>query len=84
MLDLSAMRALEIDPERRTAWAETGLTAGEYTTAAGALGLATGFGDMGSVGIGGITLSGGDRLPRPQARPHDRRPARRRRRDRRR
>ena len=59
VLDLSAMRALEIDPERRTAWAETGLTAGEYTTAAGAFGLATGFGDMGSVGIGGITLSGG-------------------------
>ena len=59
VLDLSAMRALEIDPARRTAWAETGLTAGEYTTAAGAFGLATGFGDMGSVGIGGITLSGG-------------------------
>jgi FAD/FMN-containing dehydrogenase len=59
VLDLSAMRALEIDPERRTAWAETGLTAGEYTAAAGAFGLATGFGDMGSVGIGGITLSGG-------------------------
>jgi FAD/FMN-containing dehydrogenase len=38
---------------------ETGLTAGEYTTAAAAHGLATGFGDTGSVGIGGITLSGG-------------------------
>ena len=46
-------------PKRRTAWAETGLTAGEYTTAAGAYGLATGFGDTGSVGIGGITLGGG-------------------------
>jgi FAD/FMN-containing dehydrogenase len=43
----------------RTAWAQTGLTAGEYTTAAHAHGLATGFGDTGSVGIGGITLSGG-------------------------
>jgi FAD/FMN-containing dehydrogenase len=59
VLDLSAMRALEIDTERRTAWAETGLTAGEYTAATGAHGLATGFGDAGSVGIGGITLSGG-------------------------
>ena len=59
VLDLSAMRALAITPARRTAWAETGLTAGEYTAAAGAFGLATGFGDMGSVGIGGITLSGG-------------------------
>ena len=35
------------------------MTAGEYTTAAGAYGLATGFGDTGSVGIGGLTLGGG-------------------------
>jgi FAD/FMN-containing dehydrogenase len=59
VLDLSEMKNLEIDVERRTAWAQTGLTAGEYTTAAGAHGLATGFGDTGSVGIGGITLGGG-------------------------
>jgi FAD/FMN-containing dehydrogenase len=58
-LDLSAMRALDIDAERRTAWAETGLTAGEYSVAAGVHGLATGFGDTASVGIGGITLGGG-------------------------
>lgn len=59
VLDLRDMRALHIDAERRTAWAETGLTAGEYTAAAGAYGLATGFGDTGSVGIGGLTLGGG-------------------------
>jgi len=59
VLDLSAMRSLEIDAERRTAWAQTGLTAGEYTTATGAHGLATGFGDTGSVGLGGLTLGGG-------------------------
>lgn len=59
VLDLSGMKGLQIDPEGRTAWAETGLSAGEYTTAAGAHGLATGFGDTGSVGIGGITLGGG-------------------------
>ena len=59
VLDLSEMKGLEIDVERRTAWAEAGLTAGEYTTAVGAHGLATGFGDTGSVGIGGITLGGG-------------------------
>jgi FAD/FMN-containing dehydrogenase len=59
VLDLSAMRALDLDPLARTAWAETGLTAGAYTTAAGAHGLATGFGDTASVGIGGITLGGG-------------------------
>jgi FAD/FMN-containing dehydrogenase len=59
VLDLAELRSLEIDPEQRTAWAGAGLTAGEYTTAAAEHGLATGFGDTGSVGIGGITLSGG-------------------------
>ncbi len=59
VLDLVAMKAIEIDLEQRTAWAETGLTAGEYTEAAAAHGFATGFGDTGSVGIGGITLGGG-------------------------
>jgi len=59
VLDLSEIKGLEIDVERRTTWAQTGLTAGEYTAAVGALGLATGFGDTGSVGIGGITLGGG-------------------------
>jgi len=59
VLDLSAMKDLQIDPKSRTAWAETGLTAGEVTTAAAAHGLAIGFGDTGSVGIGGITLGGG-------------------------
>src|SRR5574341_395001 len=59
VLDLSDMRNLQIDIEGRTAWAEAGLTAGEYTTEANAYGLATGFGDTGSVGIGGLTLGGG-------------------------
>jgi FAD/FMN-containing dehydrogenase len=59
VLDLAGMTALAIDPQQRTAWAEAGLTAGAYTTAAGAHGLATGFGDTASVGIGGLTLGGG-------------------------
>jgi len=59
VLDLSCMKALELDLEARTAWAESGLTAGEYTAAVGEHGLVTGFGDTGSVGIGGITLGGG-------------------------
>jgi len=59
VLDLSRMRGLQIDAEGRTAWAETGLTAGEYTVATAEYGLATGFGDTASVGIGGITLGGG-------------------------
>jgi FAD/FMN-containing dehydrogenase len=59
VLDLSSLRALEIDAAGRTAWAQTGLTAADYTVAAGKHGLATGFGDTGSVGIGGLTLGGG-------------------------
>jgi FAD/FMN-containing dehydrogenase len=59
VLDLADMRGLDIDPEARTAWAQTGLTADEYTTATAPHGLATGFGDTGSVGIGGLTLGGG-------------------------
>jgi FAD/FMN-containing dehydrogenase len=59
VLDLAELKALEIDPESRTAWAQTGLTAGEYSEAAHEYGLATGFGDTGSVGLGGITLGGG-------------------------
>jgi FAD/FMN-containing dehydrogenase len=59
VLDLSDMKGLDIDAEGRTAWAQTGLTAGEYSTRAGELALATGFGDTGSVGIGGITVGGG-------------------------
>jgi FAD/FMN-containing dehydrogenase len=59
VIDLRDMRAIEIDVAGRTAWAETGLTAREYSVAAAEHGLATGFGDTGSVGIGGITLGGG-------------------------
>ena len=57
VLDLSAMNAVEIDG--RTAWAQTGITAGDYTKATGENGLATGLGDTPSVGLGGITLGGG-------------------------
>jgi FAD/FMN-containing dehydrogenase len=59
MLDLANMRALDIDVATRTAWVEAGMSAGEYTTAAAAHGLATGFGDTATVGIGGLTLGGG-------------------------
>jgi FAD/FMN-containing dehydrogenase len=59
VIDLRDMKGIDVDAGARTAWAQTGLTAGEYSSAAGAHGLATGFGDTGSVGIGGITLGGG-------------------------
>jgi FAD/FMN-containing dehydrogenase len=59
VIDLSGMRALDIDADGKSAWVQTGITAGEYTTAVGERGRATGLGDTGSVGIGGITLAGG-------------------------
>lgn len=59
VLDLTDMKALDIDIDSRSAWAQSGLTAGEFTTAVGAHGLAAGFGDAATVGIGGITLGGG-------------------------
>ncbi|MGZ6575676.1 MAG: FAD-binding oxidoreductase, partial [Solirubrobacteraceae bacterium] len=59
VIDLSALRSFELDAAGRTAWAGAGLTAGTFAVAAGEHGLATGFGDTGSVGIGGITLAGG-------------------------
>jgi FAD/FMN-containing dehydrogenase len=59
VIDLRYLRGLAIDVAARTAWAEAGMTTGDYTNAAATCGLATGLGDTTSVGIGGITLGGG-------------------------
>jgi FAD/FMN-containing dehydrogenase len=59
VLDLGDLDGLEIDVEGRTAWVGGGVTTGRYTGAAAEQGLATPFGDTGSVGIGGLTLGGG-------------------------
>src|SRR6266702_813115 len=59
VLDMSSLQELEIDTATRTAWADAGLTAGQYTNAAHEHGLVTGFGDTGSVGLGGITTGAG-------------------------
>ncbi len=59
VLHLGDLRSFDLDSDSRTVWAGSGLTARDYTDAAGAHGLATGFGDTGGVGIGGITLGGG-------------------------
>jgi FAD/FMN-containing dehydrogenase len=59
VIDLSPMKGLLIDPDRKLAWAQPGLTAGDITVAAAAHGLAVPFGDSASVGIGGLTTGGG-------------------------
>ena len=59
VIDVRSLKDLDIDVASRTAWAGSGLTALEYTQAASAHQLATGFGDTGSVGLGGLILGGG-------------------------
>ncbi len=59
VLDVRDLTSIDLDPDRRTAWAGGGLTAMELTTATTEHGLVVGFGDTGSVGISGITLGGG-------------------------
>jgi len=59
VIDVRDLTGLDIDVANRTAWAGSGLTTGEYSTAAAEHGLATGFGDTGSVGLGGLTTGGG-------------------------
>jgi FAD/FMN-containing dehydrogenase len=59
VLDLRDLTQLAIDTEDRTAWVGAGLTAAEVAAATAAHGLAIGFGDTGTVGVGGITVGGG-------------------------
>jgi hypothetical protein len=59
VLDVSDMKAIDIDLDGHTVWAESGLTAVELAQALDEHGLGIGFGDTGSVGIAGITLGGG-------------------------
>jgi FAD/FMN-containing dehydrogenase len=59
MIDLSAMKGIQIDPVRKIAHAEPGLTWGEFNTATQAHGLATTGGLVSSTGISGFTLGGG-------------------------
>lgn len=59
VIDLREMSRIDVDPDARTAWIETGSTALQVTEALAKHGLVIGFGDAGSVGVGGITLGGG-------------------------
>jgi FAD/FMN-containing dehydrogenase len=59
VLDMSSMRAVTVDPVRRTARAEAGATNGLLVHAAAAHGLATTTGNASGVGLAGLTLGGG-------------------------
>jgi FAD/FMN-containing dehydrogenase len=59
VIDLLEMRAVEVDPERRTARAQGGTTWGGFNEATHEHGLATTGGIISTTGIGGLTLGGG-------------------------
>lgn len=58
-IDLSAMKGLRVDPDRRTAWAQPGLRWGDYDHETTAFGLASPGGIASTTGIAGFTLGGG-------------------------
>ena len=59
MIDLSPMRAVDVDPEARTARAQGGALWSDVNEAAGEHGLAVTGGAISSTGIAGYTLGGG-------------------------
>jgi FAD/FMN-containing dehydrogenase len=59
MIDLSGMKSVRVDPMRRTARAEGGVTWGEFDHETQVFGLATIGGTDATTGIAGLTLGGG-------------------------
>ncbi|MGW2047696.1 FAD-binding oxidoreductase [Streptomyces sp. NPDC001858] len=59
VVDLSAMRAITVDPETRVVRAEPGVKLGEMDAAAQEHGLAVPAGTVSSTGVAGLTLGGG-------------------------
>ena len=59
MLDLSLMKGIHVDPVRRTARAQGGVTWREFNRETQARGLATTGGVISTTGIAGLTLGGG-------------------------
>ncbi|HVX31007.1 MAG TPA: FAD-binding oxidoreductase, partial [Nitrolancea sp.] len=59
VVDLSEMKAVSVDPARRTVWAQPGASSSDLAAATQPHGLALSTGDTGSVALGGLTTGGG-------------------------
>lgn len=59
MIDPSHMKGVHVDPQRRTARVQPGVTWGEFDREAQAFGLATPGGIVSDTGVAGLTLGGG-------------------------
>lgn len=59
VVDLSPMKGIRVDPQRRTVWAQGGVTWGELNRETQLHGLAVTGGVVSSTGIAGLTLGGG-------------------------
>lgn len=59
VIDLSRMKTIRIDPKRRVARCDPGLTLAEFDQETAAFGLATTMGTISMTGITGLTLGGG-------------------------